>query len=762
MNNNIIRSLVVLLILSLTAFLGLNQIAAPNVLPKDAPADQFSAERAALHVEQIAKEPHSTGTVEAAKVRDYLLSELKKAGLDAQVQEADSARVSHGTVYSGHIQNVIARLKGTAGGDKAILIAAHYDSVQTAPGASDDGAAVGAMLETLRALQAGPQLKQDVIFLFTDGEEAGLLGANAFAKEHPWAKDVGMVLNFEARGYKGPSFMFETSDSNGWLMNEFAKAAEHPVANSMLYDMYKLLPNDTDLTVFKQAGLGGLNFAYAIGLNAYHNTLDSVETMDRESLQHHGSYMLSLTNHFGNLDSLENPKEQNHVYFNVFKHVLVDYSQAWVLPLTAVVTLLFLFVLITGLRRGDVWVGGLFKGFLGFLLAVGVTGGVAMGAWTLVNMLQSDLAYNLVNDPDFFSVYSWGFALLSIAVFAMMYVWIRRWTTTSNLMGGSIILFWLLTLAVTFLLPGGSYLFAWPLFFSLIGWYFLMKSRDGEIKTLQDAVIQTLFAVPAVLLFVPIVYLVLVLVTLELAGVVFALLAIMMGLLVPHLISLLEVRTWRFPIAMVGSALVIFLIAGFTLDISDKNPTFASVFYGKNQDTNKAVYATASPLDDPWLEQFLSDDPEKGKLSDIFNPLFTRDYRYAEAPEIKDEAPKLEVVSDTTQGDVRTLKVKLEPQRKATEYAVAAKTEAKVIGGSVNGKSFQLDVAEGKTFLVNYTAAPEKPLELTLQIQPGSKITLNVFDTTYGYPSVQGKSYTENPKTIMATKRVMISKKYEL
>lgn len=760
MKNNILRSLLVLLILSAAAFFGLNQVSAPDVLPADGPADQFSSERAVKHVEQIAAVPHPTGSAEAAEVRDYLLGELKALGVEGQVQEADSARFARGSVYSGHIQNVIGRLEGTEDSGKAILIAAHYDSVPTAPGASDDGAAVGAMLETLRALKEGPQLKHDVIFLFTDGEEAGLLGANAFVNEHPWAKDVGLVLNFEARGYKGPSFMFETSDGNSFIMNEFTKAAEHPVANSMLYDMYKLLPNDTDLTVFKGADMNGLNFAYAIGLNAYHNRIDTVETMDPESLQHHGSYMLSLTKHFGMLDSLDNAGNgQNQVYFNVFKHVLVDYSQTWVIPISAVVTIMFLFALITGLRSGVLRAGGLLKGFLGFLLAIAVTGGVAMGAWMLVNALQPDMTYNLVNDPDFFNVYSWGFALLSIAVFTGLYIWIRRWSTAANLMGGSIILFWLLTLAVTFLLPGGSYLFAWPLFFSLIGWYLLIKSPDGEITTLKDAAIQTLLAVPAVLLFAPIVYLVLVLVSLSLAGVVFALLAIMMGLLVPHVLSFMTVRTWRFPTAMVVSALVIFLISGFALDISGQNPTFASVIYGKNDDSGKAVFATATPIDDPWLEQFLTTDPKSGPLSEVLHPLFQRNYMYADAPEVKEAAPKLEVLSDKTDGDVRTLSLKITSQRGARDISVSSMTGSPIIGGSVWGKAFE---SEGLPFILNYTAAPDKGLELTLQIKPAGKVTLNVEDTTYGFPNVAGKSYTDSPDTIMAMKRVLITKKHEL
>src|SRR5258706_7442827 len=118
------------------------------------------------------------------------------------------------------------------------------------------------MLETLRALKSSPTLSNDVIALFSDGEEIGSLGAKAFVYQHPWAKDVGVVLNFEARGSSGPAIMFETSDKNGWLIKEVAKAAPRPAAHSLAPAIYQLLPNRTDFTVFKEAGFAGLNFAY--------------------------------------------------------------------------------------------------------------------------------------------------------------------------------------------------------------------------------------------------------------------------------------------------------------------------------------------------------------------------------------------------------------------------------------------------------------------------------------------------------------------
>ena len=107
------------------------------------------------------------------------------------------------------MENVLARIKGT-NNSRAVLLVAHYDSVATSFGANDDGAGVVTLLETARALKSVDPLKNDVIFLFSDGEEVGLLGAKAFTS-HPWARDIVVFMNFESRGNTGPVVMFETS-----------------------------------------------------------------------------------------------------------------------------------------------------------------------------------------------------------------------------------------------------------------------------------------------------------------------------------------------------------------------------------------------------------------------------------------------------------------------------------------------------------------------------------------------------------------------
>ena len=86
-----------------------------------------------------------------------------------------------------------------------------------------------------------------VIALITDGEEAGLLGAAAFVREHPLAKDVAFVLNFEARGTSGRSFMFETGPGNLDAARALRKAG-NATAGSVYATIYRTLPNDTDLS----------------------------------------------------------------------------------------------------------------------------------------------------------------------------------------------------------------------------------------------------------------------------------------------------------------------------------------------------------------------------------------------------------------------------------------------------------------------------------------------------------------------------------
>src|SRR5262249_17206600 len=199
----------------------------------------------------------------------YIQQRLSAFGLEPNVQQAISTYPRGNGHVAARVRNIIARKPGYAS-TRAVLLMAHYDTAINSPGAGDDGTAGACLLETLRALQSSPQSRNDIIFLFTDGEEIGLAGARAFVADHPWAKDIGVALNFEARGASGPSTLFETINGDGWLIDQFAEVAPHAYGSSLLPAVYRVLPNDTDLSMFKRTGIPGLNFAFAEKWSRYH------------------------------------------------------------------------------------------------------------------------------------------------------------------------------------------------------------------------------------------------------------------------------------------------------------------------------------------------------------------------------------------------------------------------------------------------------------------------------------------------------------
>ncbi|MDG4863770.1 M20/M25/M40 family metallo-hydrolase, partial [Streptomyces sp. T-3] len=292
------------------------------------------------HLREIAAEPHPTGSAAADRVREYLLAELKELGLETEVQEAVAGhgigQTPYGPEYltAGRVRNVIGRLPGSVPGN-SVLLMTHYDSVPQGPGASDAGVPVAALLEAVRALRAeGRTLLNDLLVVFTDGEEAGLLGGRAFFDHHPLADTVGTVLNFEARGTRGPVLMFEAGHGNGPLVEQLARTGTPVFASSLFDAIYRRMPNATDFSVAKQRGLPGLNFAHIGGFSRYHGPLDDLDHVDHRALQQHGEIALSLARRLGDGDLAELSGD-DAVFFPVRRGTMARIPAAAVPALTA-------------------------------------------------------------------------------------------------------------------------------------------------------------------------------------------------------------------------------------------------------------------------------------------------------------------------------------------------------------------------------------------------------------------------------------------
>lgn len=731
-----------LALVAVTSALSLYRLNPPSAVDADAPAAEFSSGRAMGHLRSIAREPHPLGTLNHEAVRDYIFAELKRAGLQPEIQQAVVVNPRRRNPFqAATVENVVARLEGSAGGP-AVVLAGHYDSAPTSFGAGDDGSAVAAMLETLRALKAGPRLSRDVIFLFTDGEEEGLLGARAFVSEHRWMKDAGLVLNFEARGVRGPSIMFETSGGNGPLIREFARAARRPLANSLSHDVYKLLPNDTDFSVFKEAGLAGLNFAFIEGASRYHTALDNVQYMDERSLQHQGSHALSLARHFGGSD-LGDVRGDEAVYFDVLGLKLISYSRVTAIVLAVLTVLLYLALVAYGLRRARLSVPGVALGFLAQLLSIFVSAVLTLLATQLVHALSGGGGRLLYSREYGGGLYTIGFVALSLTVTSVLYRWFGKKLGVENLAAGGLLWFVILLPVIAWLLPGGSYLFTWPLLFSLASLGWITLGRRSEPTKAGTAVLLALCAAPGIVLLVPMIFQLHVALGFGAGSVGVVILSVLLlALLIPHLhlMSGAGVRGRLLPAGAAVAAAGFISAAVLTGGFDERRPRLNELFYVLNADTGKAAWASSDARPDEWTSRYLTNDARKGGLAE-YMPWAFQGFIHNPTAAAPLDAPEVKILSDGVTGGLRETRLLIASPRRAASLSIVV--EGVVVNAEVNGRGIDggaaapADEPEGRWGLL-YWAPPAGGIELTLRTRQVGSLNVRVVDKSYGLQALPG------------------------
>src|SRR5690606_9323036 len=132
----------------------------------------------------------------------------------------------------------------------------------------------------------------------------------------------------------------------------FSKASPRfPVANSLMYSIYKMLPNDTDLTVFREQGkIQGFNFAFIDSHYNYHTQQDDADHLDLSSLEHQGSYLVPLLKYFGSADLGKLDADDDNVYFST-PVGFMNYPFGWNMPLLTISGVLFAFLVFIGLGK---------------------------------------------------------------------------------------------------------------------------------------------------------------------------------------------------------------------------------------------------------------------------------------------------------------------------------------------------------------------------------------------------------------------------
>jgi hypothetical protein len=695
----------------------------PRTVPATAPDTVFSAGRAMRHVVQIAQRPHPMGVADHDRVRDYIIGQLSTIGLRAEIQQATAI----GTRYqqAGRVQNIVARLPGSDPGGKAVLIMAHYDGVEAGPAASDDGAGSAALLETLRALRAHNRpLAHDVIALFTDGEEAGLLGAAAFVREHPWAKDVAFVLNFEARGTSGRSFMFETGPGNLDAARAL-RSAGNATAGSVYATIYRTLPNDTDLSEIAVLGLPALNFAFADGVERYHTSQDDVAHLNPGSLQHHGSQMLAMARTLGT-QPLPRARTGDGVFFDLPGIGLVVYPQGLELPL-AILALALVLVLVVRDRKG---VGA---GVLAALVAIVLSGAVA---WVVGGMLSGPTVWS--------GVYATGIVLLALSVAAACNAIARRWSGVRGLRVGALIVWLVIALALAILVPGTSYLFTWPLLFAAVA---ALVTRGHIVANWATAIV-TIFILVGFFYGVSVLMLGVTGAGAIALGVAASLILL---LLAPQLDLVAGDARWSGALWLAGAGALILLIAALTVRPSADHPLRSALVCAENADSGDAWLGTLGRARDAWTRDAIG-GPTSGPTPDWTARLSESngDFTGRKVTRLPLESPSATLIGDTLVNGIRRVVLRVAAPPGTTALVMRARG-AKVLTSSIDGRVVDTTRyrRRSRDWLMEYWAVPESGATIALSIPAGSHIDFDLAARRPGIPPVPGITIPPRPSYVV-------------
>lgn len=699
-----------------------------NISGLDSDTNSFSTDRALVHLKEISEKPHFVGSENHETVKNYIIKQLEELGLETQIQEGNTL-TDWGTFANP--KNILTRIKGSDS-SKALLLMSHYDSnAHSSFGASDAGSGVVTILEGLRAfLSENKTPKNDIIILITDAEELGLNGASLFVNKHPWAKDVGLVLNFEARGSGGPSYMLvETNGGNKNLIEGFKAAnPKYPVANSLAYSIYKILPNDTDLTRFREdANIDGFNFAFIDDHFDYHSALDTYERLDRKSLEHQGSYLMPLLYYFADANLNDLKSDRDNIYFNVPLFKTMSYPFSWVLPMWIIAILIFCALVFYGISKRTLDSYEMAKSFLPGIAAVIINGLVGYFGWKLLCIMYPQYGEILQGFTYNGHAYIWAFSLFSLAVCMWLYSWVYKPENTASLAVPPLLLWLIICGVIAFKLKGASF-FIIPVYFGLISLFVLVRQKRPNI------ILMTILLFPVLLIMSP--FIKMFPVGLGLKMLVAS--TLMVSLIFSLCISVFGFSRFknRWAYILFTASFVFLLLAHFKSDFDEERPKPNSLVYVYDADKDASVWATYDHVLDDWTKKYLTEEPEKadGILNVIFNSKYKNAFTFYKKTYIKPlPLPYIDKQKDTIIGDVRHVKLFISPQRAINRLEIFADSNYTFHSFNLNGMNVESD-KDNRVFanrndnrLFNYYVSDNPYLEMEFSIPASQKTEFTLY-----------------------------------
>ncbi len=729
------KAIVVLFIVLMVGVVLYQHFAYPKYAAQDSALEDFSSENAYRHLEHIAQQPRRMYQPYYNQARDYVIDELKKLGIESELQKTTSLEPRLPIFYSS-VENIIARIEGTSHKDDAILLVAHLDSEPfVSPGAGDNGGGVASFLELARAVKSSERLQNDLTLLFSVPEEPGMQGVTAFITEHPLAKKTKIVFNCDGMG-TGHYLMQNTSVENSWLIGELAKACPSLQAYSFI-SFADPLPSK-DGTIFKQFGYPVMDLtSYYSDSKLWHTKHDNFQRISLAGLQENGAQLLSLVRHFGNIN-LEIADQHGSVYFSVLNLFIAHYQRSLILPCSLVVLCLSILLMIRGIRKGEVNGKGSLYAFV--LLIVG--GLVAIGLVRFIFYLITEfhpMYQFLFNDAAYNRLFFYlGFVGLSfLTLVGVLLIGYRKLNVSRRDLDYGVLVFLnVVVLTASFINPDVASMIAWVLLMLQI--LLFVRSEINRSPSVPLAVAIAYSSV-AIALILPMMIATFLSNDEELLrylpAVVFS-----VALLPVLCDALLEKR--KIFVSFLGVATLTLLVVPLADDFDFEKPRVTYVSCISDADRGKSLWLVRnlykSDFDD-YSKQFLREG-QRAESIRKYIPDYPYDYsgHFTEMDSTQLAAPTLEVESDSVSKGFRYLKLRVKSSRNAWEMVILKNPELDVIKYAIDGVPCKALIGEytktDSSLLCVYRNLRNDGLILSMTVKADEKIALKLKDKTYGIP----------------------------
>ncbi len=723
----------------------------------------FFLGHATRHVNALTSHQHYVGALQHSRVKTYIIKELQKLDLEIKIQKTTIANDKN-TVTE--VENIFTKIKGSDPSRKALVLMAHYDSAAYASkGAGDDASGVAVILEGIRAyLSENIQPKNDIIILITDAEEIGLLGAKAFVKKHHWTKNIGLVLNFEARGSAGSSYMLmETNGGNHNLLKHFNSAGvNYANTNSLSYSIYKMLPNDTDLTVFrKDKNINGFNFAFIDDHFNYHTALDTFENLSLDSLAHQAHYLMPLLRKFSQIDLTTLDSDQDDVYFQIPFFKTISYPFSWTTVISLANLAFFILILITGIKNTSIRTKQALTGSLPLFKSMIMT---VLISFTLLKFLYwlhpqyAEMLQGFTYNGHYYIVF---FSILAICITLLFYRRITHSHNANEIMVIPIFLWILLSLIFSLLLPGAH-------FFVLISILATASLFINVITKKPQPNLTLLFMAPAILVFAPLFQqlpVALGIMMLPFSG-------ILLVMVLSSIIVSLEIPK-QYPIdkwVMVAVLLISFGFAEYHSGTSSKQPLPNSLYYFQDNELNNAYMFSADNSVDEWTKSQLNgEQPTPEELKNFHYNYFSKITTKTDNQQLP--AAKIKILHDRKYVDKHVYQLKLTTQMKVNRIDLITNNDLEIFTITIN-KEPVIQLEKGKIFktksrLSRIFPASMHEFIIDIEINPEHQLDLGIIETSDGllssmYFGIPARPEKFIPKPFINSDSIIVKQRLQL